>query len=83
MKFELTKHASEVISERNISEEYLERAIDNPGLKMDDREDPALEHLLAKIMENDNRVLRVIVIKNSDPVRVITAFFDRSMRGKL
>jgi len=83
LKFELTKHASVVITERNIPEEFISRVIGNPGLKMDDREDPALVHYLAEIIENDSRVLRVIVTKNSSPIRVITAFFDRSMRGKL
>lgn len=81
--FELTKHAFDVLKERNIPEEYISRVLENPGLRMDDRDDPELEHYLAMIVEKGDRILRVIVTKNSSPLRIVTAFFDRSMRGKL
>lgn len=45
--------------------------------------DSELEHRLSKIDEFEGRVLRVIVNPNVDPIRVITAFFDRGMRDKL
>lgn len=83
MKFELSKHATDVIRERNIPVEFIERVIDNPELKESDATDAELEHYLSRILEYDNRVLRVIVNKHSVPKRVITAFFDRTMRGKL
>jgi hypothetical protein len=45
--------------------------------------DSDLEHRLGKIDEFEGRVLRVIVNPQLEPIRVITAFFDRAMRGKL
>jgi len=83
LKFELSKHAADVIRERNIPVEFIERVIDNPELKEPDATDDELEHYLSRIFEYDSRVLRVIINKYSVPKRVITAFFDRTMRGKL
>ncbi|SPD76312.1 conserved hypothetical protein [uncultured Desulfobacterium sp.] len=42
-----------------------------------------LEHRLAVISECENRVLRVIINPHTNPVRVITLFFDRKIRGKI
>ena len=83
MIFEFTKHASEVISERGIPVEFVERVISGPELTLQDAGDPDLIHYLSKIGEHDGRVLRVIVNIKSSPVRVVTAYFDRSMRGRL
>ncbi|PKL35768.1 MAG: hypothetical protein CVV44_19775 [Spirochaetae bacterium HGW-Spirochaetae-1] len=82
-KFELTKHAADVIEERQISLKLIERVIDNPGLIIPDMADNDLEHLLLKIEEYDNRILRVIINRNYSPLKVITAYYDRTMRGKL
>jgi hypothetical protein len=35
------------------------------------------------IEENENRVLRVIVNIMSIPIKIVTLFFDRRMKGKL
>lgn len=83
MKFELTKHAEDVILERKIPIDYIERVLDNPELKEIDANDMELTHYLLKIPENDNRVLRVIVNIKHIPTLVITAYYDRTMRGKL
>jgi len=83
LKFELTKHAIDVTSERDIPLEFIERVIDHPEVKEADARDAELEYYLSRIEEYDNRVLRVIVNKQSNPILVITAFFDRNMRGKL
>ncbi len=48
-----------------------------------DTTDPALEHRLAEISECENRVLRVIINPHTNPIRVVTLFFDRKIRGKL
>jgi len=45
--------------------------------------DSELEHQLGRIDEYDRRVLRVIVKANVTPLRVVTVYFDRNMRGKL
>jgi hypothetical protein len=68
---------------RNIRLEWLERVIEQPQLIEVDAMDSDLEHRLGKIDEFEGRVLRVIVNPQLEPIRVITAFFDRAMRGKL
>jgi hypothetical protein len=35
------------------------------------------------IEEFDRRVLRVVVNQNAVPVRIVTVYFDRTMKGKL
>jgi hypothetical protein len=43
----------------------------------------ALRHALRPIAEFGYRVIRVIYNESRDPVHVVTAYFDRSMKGKL
>jgi hypothetical protein len=84
MNYELTAHAQESLNKRNnIRLEWLERVLEQPQLVEADAVDSALEHRLGRIDEFDRRVLRVILNSQVEPVRVITVFFDRAMRGKL
>lgn len=48
-----------------------------------DSVDAELEHRLGRIQEYDGRVLRVIVKKDTTPLRIITFYFDRTMRRRL
>jgi len=82
MKVHYTEHALLRLTKRAIESEWVERVIQNPALRLDDENDPALEHCLAKVPELANRVLRVIVSK-SEPKRVITFYPDRNMKGKI
>ena len=61
----------------------VQRVVDHPALILADHADPELEHALAPIPEREGRVLRVVYNRGVDPIRVMTAFFDRTMRGKL
>ncbi|MYB25567.1 MAG: hypothetical protein F4X37_10780 [Acidimicrobiia bacterium] len=45
--------------------------------------DAEVERFYRTIPERGGRVLRVLVNVTADPWRVVTAFFDRSMRGEL
>lgn len=83
MRFTLTKHARDVLQEREIPTLWVQRVLSNPELVEPDDDDPGLEHRLARVQENDNRVLRVVVNPNVKPARVVTAYFDRKMRNKL
>lgn len=84
MKYELTTHARESLHKRaNIRLEWLERVLEFPQIVRSDPFDAQLEHRLGRIDECEGRVLRVVVNPAIDPIRVITAFFDRGMRGKL
>ena len=82
MKYTLTKHARDVLQERDIPEAWLERVLNHPQRTEVDSDDPALVHSLARIPEHGNRVLRVVVNKTVRPVRVVTVCFDRTMRNK-
>ncbi|MBI4390148.1 MAG: DUF4258 domain-containing protein [Nitrospinae bacterium] len=83
MSYELSQHALDVLQERGISVEWVERVVSRPVLTKPDPVDSALEHQLGEIAEFDNRVLRVIVNVQVNPVRVVTAYFDRKMKGVL
>lgn len=82
-KYELSKHAQDVMRERKISQEWLDRVLLSPTLTLDDREDVELKHHLAKISEYEDRVLRVVVNDVKVPHVIVTAFFDRNMKDKL
>ena len=81
--YELTDHAKKVITERNIKLEWIERVISSPQKVENDPDDLELEHAMGKIREYRNRVLRVIYNKVTVPQRIVTVYFDRSLKGKL
>jgi hypothetical protein len=82
MNLHLTEHARQRLTKRQLRSDWVEWVVANPDMVEPDREDPELEHRLGFLPELDNRILRVIVSK-SKPIRVITAFLDHSMKGKL
>ena len=81
MRFRMTRHAEDAIAERKIGRSWIRRVLRAPERK----ESPGdgTTHCLARIRERGNRVLRVIVHLKAKPPCVVTAFFDRRMRGKL
>jgi len=83
MKYELTQHAREILHERDISLEWLERILAAPERIEPDSRDASLEHRLGRIAQHGNRVLRVILNPQVTPPRVVTVYFDRTMRDKL
>jgi hypothetical protein len=83
MNYELTQHARDVLQERHIPVEWMERVIANPALVEGSASDPTLESRLAEISEHGNRVLRVVINKTVVPERVVSVYFDRTMKGKL
>lgn len=82
MEYELTQHAKDVIKERGILMRWVESTIKHPHRTTSTTSD-GLEHRLAVIPDYGGRVLRVIINQRKSPIRVVTAFFDRSMKGKL
>ena len=62
----------------------LERALRHiAALRTADPNDPEVERFFRRIPEHGNRVLRVAVNTRVAPWRVVSVFFDRSMRGEL
>ena len=69
--------------ERAIPIEWVERVLAEPEIREPDPNDPEVERFFRRIPKNDDRVLRVAVNVRGIPWRVVSVFFDRSMRGKL
>ena len=61
--------------------EWVERILRQPQRVEADAVDATLEHRL-RIVEYDERVLRVIVKKDTNPLWIITFYFDRRMRRR-
>jgi hypothetical protein len=78
-----TGHAVNALREREIPREWVERTIRKPLLVTPDIDDPEVERFYLRISENGDRVLRVAVNTTATPWRVVSAFFDRTMRGRL
>lgn len=83
MKYELTQHARDVLQERKIRVEWMERVLAKPALVETDAGDATVESRMAKIPEHGDRVLRVVVNTAVVPERVVSVYFDRTMKGKL
>ncbi len=78
---ELTKHAKEMLQEREIPEEWMWRALGNPDI-IEEKEDGTV-HYVKKIPEHGGRFLRVVVNPHTYPQRIITLFFDRRLKRRL
>jgi hypothetical protein len=78
--FDLTSHARTVLAARRIDLAWVGRVLASPVRTENDRRDASLRHALGPIPERDGRVLRVVYDPGVNPVRVVTAFFDRRER---
>ena len=81
--FELTRHARDVMREREIPLEWVERAFSRAELVEVSGANLLQENRFCRIPEFGNRVLRVVVNTAFVPPRVVSVFFDRKMKGKL
>jgi hypothetical protein len=79
-KLVFSKHAKDMLTERNISEEWVWRTI-NSFDNMEAGADGNM-HYSKAIEEKENRVLHVVVNQNVEPNRIVTVFFDRRLRSK-
>jgi uncharacterized protein DUF4258 len=83
VKYELSQHAKDSVAEREIRIEWIEHVLNAPTKRLPDRRNPALEHLLGTIAESGGRALRVVINPATVPIRVVTVYFDRKMKGKV
>ena len=83
MNYELTQHAGKVLEERNIRIAWLEHTLANPEKVLPEPVDDSVQRYFRQIPEFGNRVLRVAVNTKVEPWRVVSIFFDRTMKGKL
>lgn len=81
MEAEFTDHAKKRLRERRIEIVWVLEAIAFPDSSWPDPDDPELEHRLAVIPAAGYKTLRVVCTVDTEPVRVITAFFDLGIKG--
>jgi len=81
--YDLSQHAKDVIDERDIQLGWLEQVLEWPELVEADVDDPQLRHHVGRIAECGNRPLRVVFNAEASPVRIVTVYFDRKMKGRM
>jgi len=77
---EYSKHAQDLIKERNINEQWVFQTINFPdyfeqGIDHND-------HYIKAIAEFGGRFLHVVVNPHVSPKRIVTVFFDRRIKRK-
>ncbi len=75
-----TRHALEVMREREIAAEWVDRTLRDPFADEADPSDPSLRRAWAAVPERDGRLLRVVYATDASGIRVIIAFLDRGRR---
>lgn len=80
--YQLTSHAEAAVLKRKIAIAWIERALADPDWSEVDVSKPELVHAFVRIAERNDRVLRVVYNATVHPVRVVTVYFDRRLRGK-
>lgn len=71
------------MAERGILMKWIELTVTNPECVLDDPNDPEVERFFRSIPEFGGRILRVAVNTAVAPNRIVSVFFDRTMKGKL
>jgi hypothetical protein len=79
-EFEFTKHAEDMLQEREIPERWIFDCINNPDRT--EWENNETIHYIKAINEFGNRFLRVVVNPLVMPKRIITFFFDKRLKAK-
>jgi uncharacterized DUF497 family protein len=75
--------ARDVLDEREIPIEWMERVLTRPVLVEPTESDLALENRFGRIAEFGDRVLWVVVNTTVVPECVVRVYFDRRMKNRL
>jgi hypothetical protein len=78
IRYCLSEHAGDMLRERNIKKAWIQSALDNPEMK-EIKEDGTIHHIIA-VEDNGEKYLRVIINPTSEPIKIVTVFFDRRLR---
>jgi hypothetical protein len=78
--FSYTRHADEMIADRQIEKHWVERTILKPDVVETDPKHPERMRAFRAVPERDGRVLRVVYVARSDGYRIVTLFLDRGRR---
>jgi len=76
----LSSHTHDMLRERNISEEWVWRTINDH--EWQNTGDDNNIHYFKSIPEHGGRTLHVVVNPGVTPKKVVTVFFDRAARRK-
>lgn len=76
MEFKLSDHASKRMQKRRVLPEWVQLALNDPDSIKTDPEDPQLVHAMKAIPERGFKVLRVIYNETTEPVTIVTVFFE-------
>ena len=79
----LSKHAQDMVDERDIAPEWIEHVLRSPVFEEPDPRHRGAVRAYAPIAAFGNRMLRVVYYDTGAEVRVITLFFDRRARGRV
>jgi hypothetical protein len=80
LRLVFSKHAEEMLVERNIDRAWVAATISDPEAIEPDPIRPGVMRAFRRIPEHGNRSLRVAYVATGDTIRVVTAFFDRKRR---
>lgn len=80
--YQLTNHAAAAALKRKIELAWIDRALAEPEWTQADPAKPGVMYAFVRIAERNHRVLRVVYNPRVHPVRVITVYFDRRLRGR-
>jgi len=80
--FQLTSHAEAAALKRKIELAWIERALSEPDWTHRDPAKAGVVHAFVRVPERNDRVLRVVYNASVHPLRVITVYFDRRVRGR-
>ena len=75
-----TRHAQDVIVERELDHTWIERTVREPEWSRPDPRRAGVERRFRAIPEFGGRVLRVACFETADEIRILTIFFDRDAR---
>jgi hypothetical protein len=81
--FIYTRHAAVAAEGREIRHSWIAETLSDPELRCREPDDPDVERFFRRISEYENRVLRVAANTKVAPWRVVSVFFDRTMKNKL
>jgi hypothetical protein len=83
LDFTLSRHASDELQKAGrtqIELEWIQRTLENPDYS--DRDDRTRTiRVWKRIREYGNRALRVVYNPDTEPITVVTVFFDRRYKG--
>lgn len=77
LAIKFTKHAENMLKERNFTKNDILSVIENPDWK-EEKE----EKVWHAFKRSQNKVLRVVVKGKKEPYTVITLFYDKRLRSK-